>query len=264
MNLCPAASCSGDSFPCLSLTQLSHNQILTRQVQARRPRAGGNPSNKEGKCKQTELVSPKQCQDVNRMLPKPSLGAPESSLLPLFSAMGLGNLIAQSWDVTSGGTQVPAVFQKWKKTQHSLKVKSQKESGRFHTQIKATAGQHLLFAISSPLQQRETHRNPLHTPGFFKGVFLPDLPPLLSNYTNLNFLPGCVFSVFHCASIVLNCLLVSGKQLHFPHHWHYVKGAETTQSLWSFTSQRGAHWFNYKSLHCAESSEFLQTTTSSF
>lgn len=91
-----------------------------------------------------------------------------------------------------------------------------------------------------PAEERKAQKSPSHPLGFFKGVFLPDLPPLLSNYTNPNFLPGCVFSVFHCAFIVVNCLLISGQQLHFPHHWDFVKGAEMIQSLWSFTSQQGS------------------------
>lgn len=37
----------------------------------------------------------------------------------------------------------------------------------------------------------------------------------------------CLFSMFdelHCDFIVVNCLLISGKRVHFPHHWDYVKG----------------------------------------
>lgn len=125
------------------------------------------------------------------MLPKPSLGPPESSLLPLFSATGLGNLIAQSWDVTSGGTRVPAVFQKWKKTQHSLKVKSQKGVGQVpHTNKSHSGTTPALCHQLTPAAERKALKSPSH-PWVFQGcvsswlasspfkLYKPELPPWL-------------------------------------------------------------------------------------
>lgn len=114
------------------------------------------------------------------------------------------------------------------------------EAGQFsYIHTIPTAGQRLLLAINSLLQQRGKYRNPLHTHWFFEGVLVPDSPPSPSNYIDLNFLNDCLFSVFdelHCAFIVVNCLLISGKRLHFPHCWDCVKRTEL-YSLWSFTSQ---------------------------
>lgn len=177
---------------------------------------------------------------------------------PLFSAKGLGRE-QLSW-LTAGMS-----FQRQKRLIMPWKSSPRRSwAGFTHTQRAQQDNQCLLLAISSSLQQREGHRNPLHTPGFFKGLFVPDLTPLLSDYTNLNFLPGSVLSVCHCAFIAVNCLLISGQQLHFPHHWDYVRGQRGCRAFGHSLLNRGAHWFNYKSLHCAESSEFLHTTTSNF
>lgn len=66
----------------------------------------------------------------------------------------------------------------------------------------------------TPAAEKESTETPF-TP---RPVWVPALPSPLSNYLHLNFLHDCLFSIFdklYFAFTVGNCLLISGKSLHF-------------------------------------------------
>lgn len=189
---------------------------------------------KEGKCKQTEQPSPKQCHDVNRMLPKPSLGPPESSLIPPVLCQGFGHphcseLGCQLWLHMGSRDKKASIFP-------GRKVPRGVGAGFTHNSHSRTTP--ALGHQLAPAAERKAQKSPSH-PWVFRGcvsscfasspfkLYKPELPPWLC--------VQCVSLCLHCCELFANFWEVT--PLSTP--LGLCKEAEMIQSLWSFTSQQG-------------------------
>lgn len=108
-------------LPLLSLTELSHDQFLTGQVQAWRHRAGGNPPTKKANTSK-ESSSPQS----NATMPTGS--CPKHPWVPLKANL-LPPVLCHGFGQTELGCHISCDFS-WvtetQKTQHSLKAKLQR------------------------------------------------------------------------------------------------------------------------------------------
>lgn len=169
-------------------------------------RAGGNPSTKRVNASKQNSPHRSKAKMSIECCPNHPWVLLKANLLPPVPCHGF--VMAQSWDVTSAVTS--AGFQRQKRDSTLPEIQVPRGVGQVshtHPQTIATAGQHLLLAISSSLQQREKHRNPLHTPGFSRVCFF--LIWLLSFQITRSWTSSlAVCSV--CASLCLHCCELFG------------------------------------------------------